>query len=65
MTEGFLEPIWSGAYHPAASLITFSPGRQKLAISFAMEKRLIPGVEEIEGILTSLEADSQRSSPVA
>ena len=58
MTEGFLEPIWSGAYHPSAALITFSPGREKLAISFSMEKRLIAGVGEIEGILAALEAGS-------
>lgn len=60
MTEGFLEPIWSGAYHPSAALITFSPGREHLAISFSMEKRLIGGVAEIEGILSSLEQPAGR-----
>jgi hypothetical protein len=59
MTEGFLEPIWSGAYHPSAALITFSPGREKLAISFSMEKGLMAGVGEIEGILAGLEAGTR------
>ena len=56
MGEGLLEPIWTGAYHPSASLITFSPGRDKLAITFAMEERLIPNVAAIEGLLSDLEA---------
>lgn len=63
MTEGFLEPIWSGAWHPSSALITFSPGRRLLAISFAMEQRLIPGVAEIEGILAQLESSKLGVDP--
>lgn len=51
LTEGVLEPIFCGAWHPAANIITFCPGRRYLAISFSMEQRHIDNVGRIMRLL--------------
>ncbi|HET8729036.1 MAG TPA: hypothetical protein VFO41_16160 [Alphaproteobacteria bacterium] len=56
MTHGMLEPIYCGAWHPAANLVTFCPGREYLALSFSMEQRHIANVHKIEDLLDSVEA---------
>ena len=44
ITRGMMEPIYCGAWHSAANIITFCPGREYLTMSFSMETRHIANV---------------------
>ncbi len=57
LTEGMIEPIYCGAWHSAANICTFCPGREYLTLNFSMEQRHIAHVEEIEALLERLERD--------
>jgi hypothetical protein len=56
MTHGMMEPIYCGAWHPAANLITFCPGREYLTLNFSMEQRHIANVDKIVTLLEKIEA---------
>jgi len=56
MTHGMMEPIYCGAWHPAANLITFCPGREYLTLSFSMEQRHIANVDKVMALLEKIEA---------
>jgi len=56
MTHGMIEPIYCGAYHPAANICTFCPGREYVTLNFSMEQRHIDNVEKIETLLQRVEA---------
>lgn len=56
MTHGMIEPIYCGAYHPAANICTFCPGREFVTLNFSMEQRHIDNVEKIEALLDRVEA---------
>jgi hypothetical protein len=56
MTHGMMEPIYCGAWHPAANICTFCPGREYVTLNFSMEQRLLPNVEKIEALLARIEA---------
>ena len=56
MTHGMMEPIHCGAYHPAANICTFCPGRDYVTLNFSMEQRHIANVDKIETLLDRIEA---------
>jgi hypothetical protein len=56
MTHGMIEPIYCGAWHPAANICTFCPGREYVTLNFTMETRHIANVEKIEQLLARVEA---------
>jgi len=56
MTHGMIEPIYCGAWHPAANICTFCPGREYVTLNFTMETRHIANVEKIEQLLARIEA---------
>jgi hypothetical protein len=58
ITEGMVEPIFCGAWHPGANIVTFCPGRQYLALSFSMEQRHIANVGKIAALLDRIEAET-------
>ena len=62
ITHGMMEPIFCGAWHSAANIITFCPGREYLAMSFSMEQRHIANVHKIMPLLEQLEARSMPQS---
>jgi hypothetical protein len=56
MTHGMVEPIYCGAWHPAANICTFCPGRKYVTLNFSMEQRHIDNVGKIEALLERIEA---------
>ena len=56
MTHGMMEPIYCGAWHPAANICTFCPGREYVTLNFTMETRHIANVHKIEDLLAKIEA---------
>ena len=56
MTHGMLEPIYCGAWHPAANIATFCPGREYVTFNFSMETRHLPNVDKITPLLERIEA---------
>ena len=56
MTHGMMEPIYCGAWHSAANIITFCPGREYVTLNFSMETRHIANVGKIEKLLARIEA---------
>jgi len=56
MTHGLMEPIHCGAWHPAANICTFCPGREYVTLNFSMESRHIANVGRIEALLDQIEA---------
>jgi hypothetical protein len=56
LTEWMVEPIYCGAYHPAANICTFCPGREFMTVNFAMEQRHVERVDEVMGLLERVEA---------
>jgi len=56
MTHGMMEPIYCGAWHPAANICTFCPGREYITLNFSMETRHIANVGKIETLLEKIEA---------
>lgn len=56
MTHGMMEPIYCGAWHPAANICTFCPGREYVTLNFSMETRHIANVEKITALLERVEA---------
>lgn len=56
MTQGMVEPIYCGAWHPAANICTFCPGREYVTFNFTMEDRHIANVDKIMVLLDRIEA---------
>ncbi|MGV3490046.1 MAG: hypothetical protein ACO1OG_01875, partial [Devosia sp.] len=56
MTHGMMEPIYCGAWHPAANICTFCPGREYVTMNFSMETRHIENVDRITALLERVEA---------
>ena len=56
MTQGMIEPIYCGAWHPAANICTFCPGREYITMNFTMEDRHIANVDKITTPLDRIEA---------
>jgi hypothetical protein len=56
ITEWMMEPIYCGAYHPAANICTFCPGREYMTLNFTMEERHMEMVDRIEPLIAEIEA---------
>jgi hypothetical protein len=56
MTNGMVEPIYCGAWHPAANICTFCPGREYITFNFTMEERHIANVDKVMALLDRVEA---------
>lgn len=56
LTNGIVEPIYCGAWHPAANICTFCPGREYITLNFTMENRLLANVDRIMPLLEKVEA---------
>jgi hypothetical protein len=56
LTNGIVEPIYCGAWHPAQNICTYCPGRQYLTMNFSMEERHIRNVDRILPLLEKIEA---------
>lgn len=56
LTDGVMEPIYCGAWHSAANIATFCPGRDYVTMSFSMEQRHIDNVDKIMSLLERVEA---------
>jgi hypothetical protein len=56
LTEGVIEPIYCGAWHSAANIATFCPGREYVTLNFSMEQRHIANVNNIIALLERVEA---------
>jgi len=57
LTEGIIEPIYCGSYHPGANLCTFVPARKSVTLNFSMRARFLPQVDDIAPLLEALEAE--------
>ena len=56
LTDGLVEPVYCGSFHPGTNLITFCPGRQYVTINCSMERRHVANLPKIEKLLLELEA---------
>lgn len=56
MTHGMMEPIYCGAWHSAANIVTFCPAREYVTFNFSMEQRHIANVDKITTLLEQVEA---------
>lgn len=56
ITDGLMEPIYCGAFHPAQNICTYCPGREYITMNFAMDQRHIENVDKIMPLLERLEA---------
>jgi hypothetical protein len=56
LTQGIVEPIYCGAWHPAQNICTYCPGREYLTLNFSMQQRLIDNVDRIMPLLERIEA---------
>lgn len=56
MTHGMMEPIFCGAWHSAANICTFCPGREYITFNFSMETRHIANIDKIMTLLAEVEA---------
>jgi hypothetical protein len=56
MTHGMMEPIYCGAWHPAANICTFCPGREYVTMNFSMQTRHIANVDKVMTLLERIEA---------
>jgi hypothetical protein len=63
LTEGVIEPIYCGAWHSAANIATFCPGRDYVTMSFSMEQRHIANVDKITALLERVEATEGTGEP--
>lgn len=62
LTNGVVEPIFCGAWHPGVNICTFCPSRDYLALSFSMEERHLENVDGIMELLEQIEADHPDSA---
>ncbi len=56
MTQGMIEPLYVGAWHPGQNICTFCPGRDYITLNFSMEERHIARVDNIMSLLERVEA---------
>lgn len=56
LTQGMVEPIFCGAFHPSVNICTFCPGREYVTFNFTGEEKLAHGVARIEPLIAELEA---------
>jgi hypothetical protein len=62
MTQGMIEPIYCGAFHPSTNICTFCPGREYVTFNLTMEARHIANAERIMPLLEQVEAAVMRGA---
>jgi len=55
LTHGLVEPIFCGAWHPAANICTFCPGRSHVSFNFSVEERHLDNVDKVLDLLADME----------
>ncbi len=55
LTHGLVEPIFCGAWHPAANICTFCPGRSHVSFNFSVEERHLDNVDKVLDLLEDME----------
>jgi hypothetical protein len=55
LTNGIVEPIYCGSYHPGSNLCTFVPARKNVTLNFSMRTQHLPQVEKIAALLEQLD----------
>ena len=65
LTEGIMEPIYCGAWHPAQNICTYCPGREYVTMNFSMDERHIANVDKILPLLERLESTDHPPLAVA
>jgi hypothetical protein len=63
MTQGMIEPLYVGAWHPGQNICTFCPGRDYVTLNFSMEERHIARVDNIMRLLEKVEAMQLPAAP--
>ena len=56
MTNGMMEPVYCGSYHPGTNLCAFVPGRKFVTFNFSMETRHLGNVDKVMALLEETEA---------
>lgn len=56
VTNGIMEPIYCGAWHPGQNICTYCPGREYVTMNFSMEQRHVDNVDKIMPLLERIEA---------
>lgn len=56
LTDGMMEPVFCGSYHPGSNLCTFVPGRHQVTFNFSMQGGHLGKVDKVAQLLTELEA---------
>ncbi len=57
LTNGIIEPIYCGSYHPGSNLCTFVPARKHVTLNFSMRTQHLPNVEKIAKLLDQLDVE--------
>lgn len=57
LTEGLMEPVYCGSYHPGSNLCTFVPAREYVTFNFSMRKNHLEPADKIQSLLDELEAE--------
>lgn len=65
MTNGMIEPIFCGAWHPATNICTFCPGREYVTLNFSMEARHIANIDKVMALLEKIEARTSNLRPAS
>ncbi len=55
MTHGLIEPIYCGAWHAAANICTFCPGRSHVTFNFSMEQRHLAQIGRVMELIEETE----------
>ena len=55
-TNGMIEPIYCGAWHPVSNICTFCPGREYVTFNFSIEQRYMDNVDKVLPLLDRIEA---------
>ncbi len=54
LTNGLIEPVFTGTYHPGFNMCVFSPGRTYVTFSFSLRQRYLKNVDNIPALLKQL-----------
>ncbi len=56
LTEGMMEPVYCGSFHPGQNLVTFCPGKEYITLNCSMSQRHVLNLPRIEKLLAEVEA---------
>lgn len=55
LTNGMMEPLYCGAWHPESNICTFCPGRDYVTLNFSLEERHLANVDKVMALLEEVE----------